>query len=212
MNIKRFQVNPIEENTYIIWDEATCEAAIIDCGAWTQAERQSIADFINNEGLHLRMALQTHAHFDHIFGLPWLYEQYGLRPRMHAQEEAIYYAMPDMVRQFGIRMSGSLPRPDEFLTNGERIMLGQAEIRILHTPGHTPGGVCFHIPGDNLLLSGDTLFRGSVGRTDLPGGDMEQQIASLHSLLTLPAETTVLPGHGPETTIGYEAQYNPFAR
>lgn len=212
MKIKRFQVNPIEENTYIIWDEASSEAAIIDCGAWTQAERQTIANFISSEGLHLIMALQTHSHFDHVFGLPWLYEQYGLRPRMHAQEETIYYAMPDMVRRFGISMSDPLPRPDKFLTNGERIMLGHTEISILHTPGHTPGGICFHIPADRLLMSGDTLFRGSVGRTDLPGGDMEQQITSLHSLLTLPAETTVLPGHGPETSIGYEAQYNPFAR
>ena len=212
MKIKRFQVNPIEENTYIIWDEASSEAAIVDCGVWTQAERQTIANFISSEGLHLLMALQTHSHFDHVFGLPWLYEQYDLRPRMHAQEETIYYAMPDMVRRFGINMSDPLPRPDKFLTNGECIMLGHTEIGILHTPGHTPGGICFHIPADRLLLSGDTLFRGSVGRTDLPGGDMEQQITSLHSLLTLPAETTVLPGHGPETSIGYEAQYNPFAR
>ncbi|MBQ7180555.1 MAG: MBL fold metallo-hydrolase [Bacteroidaceae bacterium] len=212
MNIKRFQVNPIEENTYIIWDAPTREAAVVDCGAWTKDDRQAIADFISNEGLQLRMALQTHSHFDHIFGAPWLNEQYGLRPRMHALEEAIYYAMPDMVRKFGIRMSDPLPRPDEFLTNGECIMLGYTEIRIQHTPGHTPGGVCFHIPADDLLLTGDTLFRGSVGRTDLPGGNMGQLVASLHRLLTLSAETTVLPGHGPETTIGYEAQYNPFAR
>ena len=152
MNYKQFHLNPIEENTYILWDDETRDAAIVDCGAWSVGERQMIGEFISHERLKLRQALQTHAHFDHIFGLPWLFETYGIRPRMHALEEDIYYAMPDMVKQFGMRMSDLLPRPDEFLKDGDTIMLGKTKISVLHTPGHTPGGVCFHIPQESLLL------------------------------------------------------------
>ena len=212
LKYKTFTVSPIEENTYLLWDEETREAAIIDCGAWIDGERQMISDFISAENLQLRLVLQTHAHFDHIWGVPWLFQTYGLRPLLHLSEETIYYDMPDMVSRFGLRMKEDLPRPDSTLQEGMVITLGHNKISVLHTPGHTPGGVCFYLPEEHLLFSGDTLFQGSAGRTDLPGGDMNQLLLSLRRLLKLPAEITVLPGHGPHTTIGYEAKYNPFAR
>lgn len=212
LKYKSFTVNPIEENTYLIWDEDTLEAAIVDCGAWIDGERQMIADFISARHLQLHLVLQTHAHFDHIWGVPWLFQTYGLRPLLHLSDETIYYDMPDMVSHFGLHMKEALPRPDSTLQEGGIITLGNSKISVLHTPGHTPGGVCFHLPDEHLLFSGDTLFQGSAGRTDLPGGDMNQLLQSLRRLITLPAETTVLPGHGPHTTIGYEAKYNPFVR
>ena len=112
MTYKLFRVNLIEENTYLLWDEDTRQAAIIDCGAWTAGERQEISDFISTEKLQLQLVLQTHAHFDHIWGVPWLFHTYRLRPRLHPLEETIYYDMPDMVSRFGLRMKEALPRPD----------------------------------------------------------------------------------------------------
>ncbi len=212
MNYELFKVNPIEENTYLLWDEETRQAAIVDCGAWTAGERQEISDFLSAGKLQLQFVLQTHAHFDHIWGVPWLFQTYGLRPRLHPLEEAIYYGMPDMVSQFGLRMKETLPRPDSTLHEDESITLGNSKINVILTPGHTPGGVCFYLPEEHLLLSGDTLFQFSAGRTDLPGGNMNQLLLSLRRLITLPPETVVLPGHGPRTTIGDEARYNPMLR
>ena len=211
IKVRRFCLNPLEENCYILWDEATLEAAIVDCGAWKKQEEDQIASFIRDEKLTLKMVLQTHTHFDHIFGIPFLFSTYGLRPRFHAADESVYYAMPEMAAQFGISIPEPLPRPDSYLTDGETISIGTTSIQVLHTPGHSPGGVCFYIESEHLLLSGDTLFQGSMGRTDLPGGNMQQEIQSLRQkLMVLPPETIVLPGHGPSTTIGNEARYNPY--
>ena len=124
LKYKSFTVNPIEENTYLIWDEETLEAAIVDCGAWIDGERQMIADFISARHLQLHLVLQTHAHFDHIWGVPWLFQTYGLRPLLHLSDETIYYDMPDMVSHFGLHMKEALPKPDSTLQEGSIITLG----------------------------------------------------------------------------------------
>ena len=210
MNIKRFVTNPIGENCYVLWDESR-DAAIIDCGAWGEAKEQKIVQFIEETGLRPRLALQTHMHFDHIMGLPLLYHHYGLQPQCHQAELPVYEAAPVMVRDwFGQQMPPLVP-VGAYLSDGQEISLGQTCIRVIHTPGHTPGGLCFYVPEAKVLFSGDTLFQGSIGRSDLPGGDMQALQEGIRTrLLTLDEDTVVYPGHGPTTTVGDERRMNPY--
>lgn len=208
--VKRLVCNLIEENTYVLWDATTREAAVIDCGAWNEAEQQQLADLIEAERLRPVLSLLTHAHFDHIFGLQFLYDTYGLRPRMHSAEHA-NYEMASRQTEIFLHRSISLATPPagDDLSDGERITLGSLTLEVIPTPGHTAGGVCFYLaddePAKGLLFSGDTLFRQSVGRTDLPGGSTHALTQSIVTrLFPLPAPTHVLPGHGETTTIGDE--------
>lgn len=211
LNIRRFVTNPIGENCYVVWDD-TLEAAIIDCGAWGEVREQKIANFIKENGLHPRLALQTHMHFDHVFGLHFLQRQYGLHPLSHALEQPVYDFVPIMAREwFGMEVEEPLVPVGEYLTDGQEIQFGNTHLQVLYTPGHTPGGLCFYFPEAKALFSGDTLFQGSIGRSDLPGGDAEQLIQSIRTkILSLPDDVTVYPGHGPSTTIGDERQMNPY--
>lgn len=205
MKIKQFVFNGISENSYLIWDEESKDAAVIDSGMETEGERKEFCDFVQKEGLKLRMALQTHTHFDHIYGLPFIKEKFGICPLFHKLEEQVYYSQPQMVAMFGMSMDCNLPRPERFIEDNEVIYLSNIEIRVIHTPGHTPGGVCFYIEKEGILLSGDTMFMGSMGRYDLPGGNFRTEMNSItNRLLVLPEETRVLCGHGPSTTIGQE--------
>ena len=211
MNIKRFVTSPIGENCYIVWDD-TREGVIIDCGAWGEAKEMKIAQFIEDNKIRLRYALQTHMHFDHIMGLHFLQRQYGLRPMCHTLEQPVYEAMPVMVRDW---MGAPMPEPlvpvQEYLSDQQELTFGHTTIRVLFTPGHTPGGLCFYLPDAKVLFSGDTLFQGSIGRSDLPGGDAEQLIQSIRTkIVTLSDEVTVYPGHGPATTIAGECRMNPY--
>lgn len=204
-----FTFNPIQENTYLLWDEATLEAAIVDTGCWNRQEEQLLEGSIKAHGLKLKYALQTHAHFDHTFGLPFIHRTYGLKPVFHINEAEAYKQMPQMAAQFGLNIGGGMPPIGMLLNDGNELKLGQTVIRLIHTPGHTTGSSSFYVPSDGLLLCGDTLFQGSIGRTDLPGGSFDAEIDSIkNKLLRLPDETTVLCGHGPTTTIGYEKQNN----
>lgn len=211
IHYKRFVVRPIEENTYVLWDDVTREGAIVDCGAWSDRDKGWIDDFIRDEGIVPKYLLQTHMHFDHCLGLGAAVGKYGLQPMCHALELPIYRTAPIMVQRWFRRdISDSLPVADACITESTRLNLGEAQVQVLFTPGHTPGGVCYHIPSARLVLTGDTLFRMSIGRTDLPGGDMEQELDSIRNkLLTLPPDTLVLPGHGPESDIDTEKTSNP---
>lgn len=205
MKRKQFVFNMVSENTYLIWDDETKEAAVIDAGMFYDEEKTEFAHFVSSQGLNLRMVLQTHMHFDHIFGLSFLEEHYGIRPLFHAMDEKLYYSMPEMIRLLGLRNTLILPKASGFVQDKEVIKLGNIEIHTIHTPGHTPGGVCYYIPTEGVLFSGDTLFRNSIGRTDLYGGDYNQEIRSIKErLFILPPNTTVFPGHGEQTTIGDE--------
>ena len=204
-----FTFNPIQENCYLIWDEQTLEAAIVDCGAWNRQEEQSLAGCIEAHGLKMKYALQTHAHFDHTFGLPFIHRTYGLRPVMLCNEADTYRQMPGMAAQFGLNIGGGMPPIERLMNDDDEVSLGQTAIRFIHTPGHTPGSSSLYIPDAQLLFSGDTLFQGSIGRSDLPGGDFEAELDSIRNkLFRLPEETVVLCGHGPSTTIGEEKLHN----
>lgn len=211
MNIKRFVTNPIGENCYVVWDE-THEAAIIDCGAWEEDKQEKIVHFIEENGLRPVLSLQTHMHFDHILGAPLLQKRYGLQPLCHASEQPVYDFLPTMTREwFGMQVTEPLVPVKEYLTDGQELTFGHLRLRVLHTPGHTPGGLCFYFPDQKALFSGDTLFQGSIGRSDLPGGSHQALVQAVRSrLLSLPDDTVVYPGHGPSTTIAYERQFNPY--
>ena len=209
---KRFVVNPIEENCYIIWDDITKEGAIVDCGAWTKGEHARIDDFLSENGIKLKYSLQTHMHFDHCIGLGTISEQYGLTPMCHPAESTVYQAAPEMVRKwFRIDISDSLPEVETSISEASVLQLGEVSIQVLHTPGHTPGGVCYYIPQGRIVLTGDTIFRMSVGRTDFPGGDYQQELESIsRKIFSLPQDIVILPGHGPESTVGEEMDSNPY--
>ena len=212
MKYLSFTCNPLQENTFLLWDEETREAAIVDCGAWNRHEEQLLEGSIAAHGLTLKYALQTHAHFDHTFGLPFVYRTYKLKPIFHVDEAEIYRQMPNMAAQFGLNIGGGMPPIERLLNDGDELKLGEKVIRLIHTPGHTPGSSSFYCPDQEFVICGDTLFQGSIGRTDLPGGNFETELDSIQNkLFCLPDETTVLCGHGPSTTIGWEKQHNYYA-
>lgn len=205
-----FTFNPIQENTYLLWDETSLEAAILDCGCWNRQEEQLLEGSIRAHGLKLKYVLQTHAHFDHTFGLPFIHRTWGLKPIFHVDEMQTYRDMPSMAAEFGLNIGGGMPPVERLLRDREEVKLGETAIRLIHTPGHTTGSSSYYIPDAKLLLCGDTLFAGSMGRTDLPGGNYEAEVNSIkNKLFHLPDDVTVLCGHGPNTTIGYEKRHNP---
>lgn len=204
-----FTFNPIQENTYLLWDETTLEAAIVDAGCWNRLEEQLLEGSIKAHGLKMKYALQTHAHFDHTFGLPFVYRTFGLKPIFHVKEDETYRDMPAMAAQFGLNIGGGMPPVERFLNDGDELQLGESTIRLIHTPGHTQGSSSLYLPDSGLLLCGDTLFKQSIGRTDLPGGNFEAMMDSIkNKLFRLPDETVVLSGHGPTSTIGWEKENN----
>jgi len=214
MEIKKFVLNPIQENCYVVSDETTKEAAVIDCGAFYDQERQAVVSYLKDNGLTLQHVLCTHAHFDHIFGLDTLYETFGVKPRLHAADNDIYAHMGRQVASMlGTSYDHVMPPLGVALHDGDRIAMGSLELRVLHTPGHSPGSVVFYIEDEKVLFAGDTLFRMSVGRTDLEGGSWQQLMSSLQQVLKpLPADVTVFTGHGPATKIGDEVMMNPYLR
>jgi len=209
MKYLSFTFNPVEENTYLLWDEETLEAAIVDAGCWTQREEQLLAETIKAQRLKPRYALQTHSHFDHTFGLPFVYRTYGIKPICQVDDAITYKQMPKMAQQFGLNIQEEMPPIERLLNDGDKLSLGKSSISLIHTPGHTPGSSAYYIPDSNLLFSGDTLFKQSIGRTDLPGGNFNAELDSIRNkLFLLPDDTIVLSGHGPTTTIGWEKQHN----
>lgn len=213
IDVKTFQCNPVQENCFIVSDE-TKETVVIDCGAFFDAERKAVVNHIRDNGLTLRQVLCTHAHFDHIFGLDTLYEAFGLKPRLHAADDRLYENMELQVAAFlGTSFNRKMPPLGETIKDGEHIKFGHHQIRVLHTPGHSPGSVLFYLQNEKVLFAGDTLFRMSVGRTDLEGGSWTQLMESLHNVVAqLPDDIRVYTGHGPNTTIGDEKRMNPYFR
>ncbi len=216
LRIKKFTVNPVEENTYVASDD-TREAAIIDCGCFTAAEWARVKGYIEAEGLRPVLLLNTHLHFDHCLGNRFATHDYNLLCRAARADHGLYGRIAAQAamflgdlfaRQLDTRFTALLGAP---LLDGETLRLGSHELRVVSTPGHSPGGVCFYCEAERTLFSGDSLFRGSIGRTDLTGGNYRDLVASLtERVLCLPDDTRVLPGHGPETDIGYERSFNPY--
>lgn len=207
--LQSFTVNPFAENTYLLWN-GNREAVIIDPGPYESYEKAKIKDFIEQSGLQLKLLLNTHCHVDHVFGEKWVAETWGLVPHFHASEQMVMDRAEMAGDMWGVPFT-NYSGPVEYLTEGQIIQLEMDELKVLYVPGHSPGHVCFYCPAQGFVVAGDTLFAGSIGRTDLPGGNHATLIERIKTeLLTLPAETVVYPGHGPATTIGKEKVSNPF--
>lgn len=211
LNIKRFQVNMIGENCYVVNDE-TREAVLVDCGAYSPEEERKIAAYIESEGLQVKHLLCTHGHFDHVFGNAFVANRYGVQPTLHRADAPLYESMASQVRDFlGANYTTALPPVGRYVADGDEIRFGTHVLTVIHTPGHSPGGVAYYCREEATLFSGDSLFQYSIGRTDLPGGDYRALIESLTDrILTLPDDVAVYPGHGPSTTVGQEKQMNPY--
>lgn len=207
---KTFVTNHLGENCYVL--SIGHEAALIDCGAFEEQKWTPIRQYIENEQLTLRYSLLTHTHFDHIYGLHFVERDFGVRPLFHQADLFLYQHADETHRlMMGCPFPYSVPEADGFLQDGQHLELGGKTIEVIHTPGHTPGGICFYVEEEGILFSGDTLFAESIGRSDLPGGDFETEISSIRErLLTLPEATKVYCGHGPSTSILHERYYNPY--
>lgn len=212
IQIKSFVFNPYQENTYVLYDEKSRDCLIVDPGMDGPAEERMLQSFIEEEGLNPVLLLNTHCHIDHVLGNHYVFEQWGLIPQFHKNEVPILVAVDNYAPQMGIRYETS-PIPTTFLEEGQNIDFGAHTLKVIFAPGHSPGHVCYFSEAQNFLLGGDVLFRNSIGRTDLPGGNHEILLRSIETqLYTLPEETIVYPGHGPHTTIGFEKKTNPFVR
>ena len=206
MILETFAVGPLQCNCTILGDEETHEAIVIDPGD----EISRIHRRLTELGLSLKQILITHGHIDHVGGALKLKQLTGAPILLNQNDLELLAMMDEQAAWVGVATPAVAP-PDEFLNDGLVVGLARYPAQVIHTPGHTQGSICLHFAPQNLLFAGDTLFSGSIGRTDLPGGDSPQILRSIHSkLLVLPEETRVIAGHGPGTTIGEERESNPF--
>jgi glyoxylase-like metal-dependent hydrolase (beta-lactamase superfamily II) len=211
MNIYKEVFSPIEENTYILsGDDSTC--IIIDCGCYGKREEQKLEDLLDRLKLEPVLLLNTHCHLDHVFGNGFMLRRWGLSARSHPAEAYNLRSAPEHAMMFSLKME-TPPDPGPYLSDGEIIEAAGLTLEVIAVPGHSPGGLSFWSRKDSALFTGDALFAGSIGRSDLPGGNHEKLIKSITGrLFTLPEETVVYPGHGPETTIGHEMKTNLYFR
>lgn len=207
-----FTFNPASENTYLIRNE-TGETIIIDPGCYFTAEQETLSQFIDNEKLKPLQLINTHCHPDHIFGNAFIAKKYKLELYIHALEEKVLEHAP----AFSLSLLGlpveSYKGPLHFLQEGQLISIGSHSLKIILAPGHSPGSICFYSEEQNFIIGGDVLFMESIGRSDFPGGNLQQLLQSIREkFFTLPDDTIVYPGHGPSTTIGHEKKYNPYIK
>ena len=209
MQIERFVFNPIQENTYLLWD-ATGECIVVDAGNFSQREDARLGDFIAQHGLRPVAAVNTHGHFDHTFGVQWLKRTYGVPFMLSGKDKFLLDNAATSGSIFGVK-TGEQPQIDIDLDTLQEVRFGDTTLRIIPVPGHTPGHVALYEPESKSLFTGDTLFRESIGRTDLPGGDYSWIMRSiLDCILPLGDDVAVYPGHGEATDLGHESLYNPF--
>ena len=209
LKIKVFTFSPVQENTYILYNEHN-KAIIIDPGCYFSAEQETLKNFITDTQLEPVRLLNTHCHLDHVFGNKWVHDTWGLELYIHPGEEQMLKLAPLSGEKWGlpfINYSGPL----HFLNEGDAVLLGEDTLRVILAPGHSPASICFYCEKQQLLIGGDVLFRESIGRSDLPGGNPQTLLKSIREqLFVLPDEVAVFPGHGSSTTIGHEKLHNPF--
>lgn len=209
IKVKVFTFSPIQENTYVLYNEEQ-EAIIIDPGCYFPAEQEQLFRFIQTNELEVVKLLNTHCHLDHVFGNKWVYETFKTPLHIHPEEEAMLKMAPLSGEKWGLPFE-NYNGPLQFLHPGDTILLGNDALQVIYAPGHSPASICFYCQSQSFLIGGDVLFRESIGRTDLPGGNHERLLQSIkENLFTLPDEVKVYPGHGLTTTIGYEKRNNPF--
>ncbi len=210
MNVAVLVFNPVEENTYIVWDD-TMECVIIDAGNYGTNENTALENFITSKGLKPVMAINTHGHFDHVMGVEFIKSRYDIPFAVSSEDNYLFEAMPSGSSVYGFKLGDMPAKGDIDLNTTEELKFGNTTLQIIKTPGHTPGQVAIFEPVSKVLFTGDTLFKESIGRTDLPGGDYSKLMDSiLTKIVPLGDEVTVYPGHSSSTTIGHETLYNPF--
>ena len=208
-HIKVFTFNPFQENTYIIYTDNK-EALIIDPGCYFTEEQTILQQFLKDNHLTPVMLLNTHCHLDHVFGNLFIHDKYSLELHLHADDEVTLKHAPDSGKMFGIDFIG-YSGPLHYLSDNQTINIGEDTLKIFHTPGHSPGSISFYCEQQGFIISGDVLFRESIGRTDVPGGDFPTLIKSIRTkLYSLPGKTVVYSGHGEPTTIQYEIDHYPY--
>ena len=210
MNFKRFIFNPVDVNCYILWDESK-EAVIIDAAVLFDEEKEELKSFIHANGLTVKHHLNTHLHFDHIFGNPFIEQEFGVKSEANDKDWPWAETISERVSRFGLRYNEKIPTIGRVLNDGDTITFGNSTIKAIHVPGHSPGSLAYYVAEENILFSGDALFQGSIGRTDFADADFDTLISSIKDkLFSLPDNTRVYPGHGDSTTIEFEKQYNRF--
>lgn len=206
MIFESLEVGPLGVNCFILGCEETGQGVVIDAGG----DARDIIAVVERRGLSIAHIINTHGHFDHIGANRALKERFGANLMIHAADIPLLGRAADIAKAYGIPGENS-PQPDTCLEDGMEISFGRLAMTVLHTPGHSPGGCCFYLEAEQKIITGDTLFADSIGRTDLPGGSHEQLLDSVRAkLFTLPDNVVAYPGHGPETTIGHEKRHNPY--
>ena len=209
ITLKHFIFNELEVNAFVLSDESGA-CLIVDPGCKNPVQQQNLKKYISENNLRPECIVLTHGHFDHVAGVAWTATEFSCPVLMHQDDLFLLRDSVQHASLFGIKVDPP-PMPDRTLNSGDHIKLGSTDISVLHVPGHSPGSICLYMASDNLLICGDVLFQGSIGRTDLFGGDYDLLIRGIkEKLLTLPRDTEVWPGHGPSTTIGAEYDTNPF--
>ena len=209
MEVKSFVFNPFMENTYLLYD-ASKEAIIIDPGCYEDYEQKELTDFIAAHDLKVTRLLNTHCHIDHVFGNQFVKDKYGVKLEIHAEDEATLKAVKVYAPNYGFQHFEEA-EVDKYFDEGDTISFGNSSLEIVFVPGHAPGHVAFYNKNEKVIIGGDVLFDGSIGRTDLPGGNFETLIKSIHEkIFPLGDEMVIYPGHGGTTTVGKEKQTNPF--
>lgn len=209
LTVLSFVFNPLQENTYLLYNEEK-RACVIDPGCYFENEQFKLQSVMERLHLQPNLLLNTHCHLDHVLGNKWCYETFGIPLHIHKKEEPVLQLAPEFGKLWNIPFD-NYAGPLQFLEEGDTIEIGQDKLHVLFTPGHAPGHICFYCKEQHFVISGDTLFRGSIGRTDLPLGNHDTLIHSIRTqLLVLPDDTIVYPGHGGATTVGEEKRENPF--
>ncbi len=212
MKIHQFEFNLFGVNTYIVWDEDTLDAAIIDPGMQTASETMELDNFLSSRNLNAAHLVNTHLHIDHTLGNEHMINRYSMKLEANQGDALLGTKRAQQARLFHMRIPEPSPlQIDVNLENGDTITVGKSKLKVLSVPGHSQGSIALYNDADGFVITGDALFNGSIGRTDLPGGNHTQLIRSIRTqLLTLPDNTAVYPGHGPATTIGAEKYQNPY--
>lgn len=209
LQVKKFVFNPFMENTYVLFDE-TNSCVIIDPGCVEKDEENELVEFIQSNKLIVKQLINTHCHIDHVLGNAFVKRKFNVPLIIHPIEEAMLRAVKSYASNYGFFQYQD-STPDSFLNEGDHVVFGNQKLEVLFVPGHSPGHIAFYDPATKVLIGGDVLFENSIGRTDLPGGDYDTLINSIHQkFFTLPEDVTVYCGHGSETNIGFEKRTNPF--
>lgn len=211
MQVAIFQFSLFGINTYLVFDPSSKECAVIDPGMSNSEEEKAIENFIAEKGLHLSQVINTHLHIDHVAGIPFLHKKYGAPILAHEGDKFLGDNVAQQASMFGLNLSLDNIEISEYIKAGDIIKIGNGSLEVIDVPGHSKGSIALYDKEGGYIITGDALFKGSIGRTDLPGGNYRELINSIENkLLSLPDDTVIFPGHGPSSTIGEEKRSNPF--